>query len=167
MKLVGNGVSRGDKQRGGSPGPAPTRAASSHPAKQQHAKHKILRKMCALAEEVMHQVILALRKPGDQPAQDRLEEPFRVLSGKAIGRHREDHARPHHRRPPRPEPTERSRRGGVRADFREAWCGTRVAPGLLVHDYSSALPFFLCAFLGLLRRAAPQKKGAKRLSYNE
>ena len=24
----------------------------------------------------MHQVILALRKPGDQPAQDRLEEPF-------------------------------------------------------------------------------------------
>ena len=94
----------------------------------------------------MHQVILALRQPGDQRAQDGLEEPFRVLSGEGIGRHGEDHARPHHRRPPRPEPSEHSRRRSPRTDFRDAWCGTRVAPGLPVHDYRFALSVFLCTF---------------------
>ena len=151
MKFVGSGVSRGDEQRGGSPSPAPSRAASSHRAVEQQAKHKILRKMRALANEVMHQVILALRQPGDQPAQDRLEEPFRVFRGEGIGRHREDHARPHNRRPPRPEPPESSRCWRLRADFREAWCGTRVAPGLRVHDYRSALSIFSCRSFGLLR----------------
>jgi hypothetical protein len=158
MKLVGNGVSRGDEQRGRSPSPAPTRAASSHRTKEQHAKHKILGKVRALADDVMHQVILALRQPGDQPTQDWLEEPFRVLRGKSIGRHGEDHARPHHRRPPRPEPPERSRRGSLRADFRDAWCGARVAPGLLIHDYLSGLFIFLCAFFGLLRVAKRRRR---------
>src|SRR5215472_17620081 len=32
MKLVGKGVTRGDEQRGGSPGPAPSLAASAHGA---------------------------------------------------------------------------------------------------------------------------------------
>jgi len=151
MKFVGKGVTRGDEQGGGSPGPAPSLAASAHRAVEHQAKHKILRKMCALANEVMHQVIPALRQPWDQPAQDRFEDPFRVFRGKGIGRHGEDHARPHNRRPPRPEPPESSRRWCLRADFREAWCGTRVAPGLRVHDYRSALSVFLCTSFGLLR----------------
>ena len=150
MKFIGSGVSRGDEQRGGSPSPAPSRAASSHRAVEQQAKHKILREMCGLANEVMHEVILALRQPGDQPAQNRVEEPFRVFRGKGIGRHREDHARPHNRRPPRPEPPERSR-WSLRADFRVAWCRARVAPGLRVHDYRSALSIFPYTFFGLSR----------------
>src|SRR5437588_1652081 len=79
MKFICQRVRRSNQQRGGSPGPTPAGSASSHRAIEQHEIYIVFRQMRALTNDVMHEVILALRQARNQPAQNRFEEPFRVF----------------------------------------------------------------------------------------
>lgn len=139
VKLIRQGIRRGDEQRAEPPSPPPAGVAPPHRAVEQHEIDEVLRKMRALPDDVMDVVVLALRQPRNQPAHGRLEKPFRMLGGKTVRGHRENHPRPNNRRPPRPQPRNPSRRRSLRANFRQAWCGTRIAPRLRVHGQDSAL----------------------------
>lgn len=130
MKLIGQGIRRGNQQRNARPTPPPAFAARAHGAVEHQEVHKILGEMRALPDDVVHVVVLPLRQPRNQPAQHRLENPFRVIGGKRVRGHGENHARPDNRRPPRPQPRHPARRRSLRADFRQAWCGARIAPRL-------------------------------------
>ncbi len=84
MDFIGNRVSRGNEKGSDSPGPTPACLATSHGAVEQNAKHKIFREVRALANDVMHEVILGLGQSWYQPAQNRLEKPSRVLGRKGV-----------------------------------------------------------------------------------
>src|SRR5205807_1538648 len=82
VNFIQQGIARGDEQRAESPHPAPAGLAAPQRAVQQQEKHKVLREMRALANDMMDVVVLTLRQPGNEPAQNRLEKPFRVIRGK-------------------------------------------------------------------------------------
>src|SRR5437588_13128847 len=84
MKLIGDGVSRCNEKRRDPPDPAPTGAVGSHRAVEQNAIHKILREMGALANDVMDEIVLALRQPRYEPALNRLKKLFRVFGGNRV-----------------------------------------------------------------------------------
>src|SRR5919109_2159839 len=133
VEFIAGGIDCGNQQRDASPAPPPPAVAASHCAVEQKEIHKVFPKMRALADEVMDVVVLALRQPWNQPAQNWLKKPFRVFRGKSVRGHGENHARPHNRRPPRPKPRNPSRRRSLGTNFRQGWCGTRIAPRLGVH----------------------------------
>jgi len=53
MEFIGSGVRRGNEKGGNSPTPAPTGAASANGTVEQQEKHKVLREMRALADEMV------------------------------------------------------------------------------------------------------------------
>ena len=132
VNFIRDGISGRNEQSGDAPGPAPSRAPGSHASVQQHAKHKILREVRALSDEVMNEGKLGPSERWPEPTENWLEKRRRVLRGKGVCRHHENEARPSKRRPPRPQQNQGSGPRSVGADFGQAGCGTRIAPGLLV-----------------------------------
>jgi len=61
MEFIGGGVRGGNEQRGDSPTPAPTSAASANRAVQQKEKREILTEMCTLSDEIVDD--FELRRP--------------------------------------------------------------------------------------------------------
>jgi len=92
VDLIQGGITRGNEERGDPPGRTPAWPVAPHCAVKQKAIHKIFREVRALANDVMHEVVLGLGEAWYQPAQNRFEKPGRVIGGKSVRGHGENHA---------------------------------------------------------------------------
>ena len=92
VDFIQDGISRGNEEGADSPEPTPTLPGAPHGAVEQNAIHKVFREVRAFANDVMHEVVLGLGKAWYQPAQNRFEKPGRVIGGKSVRGHGENHA---------------------------------------------------------------------------
>src|SRR5260370_28417628 len=145
MNFVQDGISRGAEKCRDAPRPAPPLPVAAYHALKQKTKNKILRKVRALADEVMDEFELIGGKRRVQPAQDGFKHPTGVLRGEGICGHREDEARPQYDRPPGPQPGGHSRRPQARLNLWQLGSRARIAPRLGFRHYELAPSLFLRA----------------------
>jgi len=132
VNFVHDGIARGDGKGGDPPGPAPAFAIASDAAINQEAENKIFGEVGAFADEMVHEIELILREPGEEPVNDRRQDVGCVFGRERVGGEREYDAGPSDGRPPRAEPGGDQQLVKAWLHFRQLRSGTGIAPGLKV-----------------------------------
>ena len=134
VDFVHDGIASSDRKSGDAPGPAPAFAIAANAAINQEAENKIFGEVGALADEMVDEIELILREPGEEPVNEGRQDAGGVFGRERVGGEREDDASPGDGRPPGAKPCGDQQFVKAWLHFRQLRGGTGIAPGLVRHD---------------------------------